>query len=203
MDAVHVNGDTILTGMDAIIDTGTQLIIGDSENVAAFYQRIPGSEDLGDGFYTGAFRLFHPSPLTKALKFTASPIVVYRSSLVPCEGLSNMSLAFGGSTFAIDPSTFILGPMADKPGCLASLIGVPMEPPLGKSLVIYVYTFFLTGFLSALGRGWRLLAERVYRVRSWTDSRRVCNTQMIKRISIPAMYPCSFVFRALNKLGNK
>jgi hypothetical protein len=78
MDAVHVNGDTILTGMDAIIDTGTQLIIGDSENVAAFYQRIPGSEDLGDGFYTGAFRLFYPS----MLKFTVSSIVIYISSLL-------------------------------------------------------------------------------------------------------------------------
>jgi hypothetical protein len=53
MDAVHVGGDTILTSMAAIIDTGVPYIIGDLNSVAEFYKRIPGAIHIIDGFYTG------------------------------------------------------------------------------------------------------------------------------------------------------
>ena len=43
-----------------------------------------------------------------------------------------MSLTFGGKIYPIDPSTFIVGHMADTSGCLSSLIGVRGMPP-GKS----------------------------------------------------------------------
>ena len=59
LDSANVNGGSAVSGIDAIIDSGTTLIVGDSDTVAAFYRNIPGSEDasstVGDGFFTCKF----------------------------------------------------------------------------------------------------------------------------------------------------
>src|ERR1700761_4851342 len=56
MDSVNVNGKAAVKATQAIADTGTTLIIGDAESVAAFYAAIPGSADasstIGDGFFS-------------------------------------------------------------------------------------------------------------------------------------------------------
>jgi hypothetical protein len=124
MDAVTISGDTILTSAVAVVDTGTRFIIGDWYSVAAFYEHIPGAEGMNDGFYIGASMTF----ILSTQWFTLFLVPV------PCDGLPLMSLTFGGKIYSIDPSTFIIGHMADTPRCLASLIGVRGMPP-GKSYV--------------------------------------------------------------------
>lgn len=46
-----------MSDLSAVVDTGTTLIVGDPDNVAAFYAAIPGSKDasetVGPGFFTG------------------------------------------------------------------------------------------------------------------------------------------------------
>ncbi|THH12233.1 hypothetical protein EW145_g106 [Phellinidium pouzarii] len=103
------------TPVDAIVDTGTTLLVGDSTNVKNIYAAIPGSKDasesLGQGFYT-----------------------------IPCDAVpSNVSLTLGGKKFAISAATLNLGVvssgsrdciggiMADDTAAtsLESLIGLP------------------------------------------------------------------------------
>ncbi|KAJ3715622.1 acid protease [Lentinula guzmanii] len=84
LQAVNVNEKAAVTGLSAIIDTGTTLIVGDPDNVAAFYAAIPGSADasktVGPGFFT-----------------------------VPCDAIPSVSLTFGGTAFTVSPDTFNLG----------------------------------------------------------------------------------------------
>jgi cathepsin D len=59
MDSASANGQTTGRNIDAIIDTGTTLVIGDTNTVAALYQAIPGAQDAsqtaGAGFFTCSF----------------------------------------------------------------------------------------------------------------------------------------------------
>lgn len=84
LDSVNVDGQPVVSKQSSIIDTGTTLVLGDSDNVAKFYAAIPGSQDasdtVGEGFFT-----------------------------VPCDKIPNISLTFGGQSFAISESTFNLG----------------------------------------------------------------------------------------------
>ena len=56
LDALDVGSKQIVADIQAIIDSGTTLIAGDPQTVAAFYAAIPGSADasesLGEGLYT-------------------------------------------------------------------------------------------------------------------------------------------------------
>ena len=55
MDGVVGNGETILSNVDCIIDTGTTLVVGDPLQVATFYSVLGGydaSSTLGEGYYT-------------------------------------------------------------------------------------------------------------------------------------------------------
>jgi cathepsin D len=55
-DALNVGGQGVVSTTSCIVDSGTTLVIGDTENVAAFYQQIPGAQDatstVGEGFFT-------------------------------------------------------------------------------------------------------------------------------------------------------
>lgn len=55
-DALNVGGQGVVSSTACIVDSGTTLVIGDTQNVAAFYAQIPGAQDatstLGAGFYT-------------------------------------------------------------------------------------------------------------------------------------------------------
>ncbi|KAI0305995.1 aspartic peptidase domain-containing protein [Multifurca ochricompacta] len=61
LSGVMVDNHTVtLTTIDAIIDTGTTLIIGKKEDVKAIYDQIPDSQpagpDIGEGFFTSQSR---------------------------------------------------------------------------------------------------------------------------------------------------
>ena len=59
MDSVTVGGNNVVGSTEAIIDTGTTLIVGDSQSIASAYGGIKGAQDNGDGTYTGVSFLFH------------------------------------------------------------------------------------------------------------------------------------------------
>jgi cathepsin D len=56
MDAVSVSGKSVIPKIEAIVDTGTTLIVGTTDTVATFYKSIKGAADasstVGDGFFT-------------------------------------------------------------------------------------------------------------------------------------------------------
>ncbi|KAI0037070.1 acid protease [Vararia minispora EC-137] len=95
MDALTVNGQNVIpiAQTSSIIDTGTTLIVGDTQTVATAYRSIQGATDNGDGTYT-----------------------------VPCNATPNLSLTFGGRSFSVDPATFILGSSSGATtGCIGGL----------------------------------------------------------------------------------
>lgn len=89
LDSISTGGSEALSSQDAIIDTGTTLIVGTSSNVAKFYDSVKGSKKapssagLGEGFYT-----------------------------VPCDSIPSISLTFGGKSFDVDSTSFSLGPVS-------------------------------------------------------------------------------------------
>ena len=79
MDSATANGKPSVGSVTSIIDTGTTLIVGDSQSVASAYENISGASDNGDGTYT-----------------------------VDCDLDTDISITFGGQDFTISPSTFAL-----------------------------------------------------------------------------------------------
>jgi cathepsin D len=53
---VNVNGSTVLTGLLAVIDTGSAVIVAPQGQAEIFYKAISGAEDasetVGEGFFT-------------------------------------------------------------------------------------------------------------------------------------------------------
>lgn len=99
LDAVTVNGDTPVQNVQAVIDTGTTLIIAAASQVKAFYKAIPGSKDIsstvGSGFYS-----------------------------FPCSATEHVSLTFGGKAFSISPSLFNLGLVKKgSSDCVGAIVG--------------------------------------------------------------------------------
>jgi len=85
MDAVSVNGkDLGRTNRTAILDTGTTLLLVPQVDADAIHQAIPGAR---------------PSPQAQGI-YT-----------VPCTTQANLSLTFGGRSFAIDPRDITFTPL--------------------------------------------------------------------------------------------
>ena len=60
MDNVKGNGQTILSNVDCIIDTGSTLVIGDPSQVKTLYDALGGkdaSSSAGQGYYTCTFAI--------------------------------------------------------------------------------------------------------------------------------------------------
>jgi hypothetical protein len=52
-DFISVNGHNIsVSTQEAIIDTGTRLIVGDNESISNIYAMIPGSASMQNGLWT-------------------------------------------------------------------------------------------------------------------------------------------------------
>ncbi|KAG6829330.1 hypothetical protein H0H92_004933 [Tricholoma furcatifolium] len=97
LDSVNVAGTPTHTGLSAIIDTGTTLILGDKTSVASLYAAIPGSADasstMGAGFYS-----------------------------YPCNATPEVSLTFRGNSFAISPELFNIGQVStDSSDCIGGV----------------------------------------------------------------------------------
>lgn len=98
LDGIKVNGkQTIRPGHGAIIDSGTTIIIGPTEDVAAYYAQIPGSKALPQA--------------------DDSPFVMYT---VPCEGkLPDVALTFGGVDYPIKQQD--VNWQANMDGCIGGI----------------------------------------------------------------------------------
>lgn len=86
LDSVGAGGQQALSNVQAVIDTGTSLIVAPEADVVKFYQAIPGFKDasstIGQGFFT-----------------------------FPCNSDPQVSLTFGGKQFAVPVSAFNIGPI--------------------------------------------------------------------------------------------
>jgi cathepsin D len=113
MNSVEVGTKMALNSTNAVIDTGTTLIIGDAASVETLYNSIPGSERMDTGFYTGMSISLCPNLLV--LKYCYS---------VPCSSIPSVSLTFGGRSFPISESTFNLGRVnAESSMCVTAIVG--------------------------------------------------------------------------------
>ena len=96
---VSVGGSPVVGPQDSIVDTGTTLLLGDTNNVRAVYAAIPGSKDasrtIGEGFFTA-----------------------------PCANFpSDVGLILGGQTFTMSADTFNLGRVSTtSPDCVGGLV---------------------------------------------------------------------------------
>jgi cathepsin D len=56
LDSANGGGKQALSNVQAVIDTGTSLIVAPQQDVVRFYQSIPGAKDasgtIGQGFFT-------------------------------------------------------------------------------------------------------------------------------------------------------
>ncbi|KAH8997777.1 acid protease [Lactarius hatsudake] len=86
---ISVNGTPVFDGRDAIIDTGTTQVIGDTQSVQAIYDAIPGSNYIGSGSWT-----------------------------IPCDFNTPVSITFLLEEFQISASTFNLGASSDSSACV-------------------------------------------------------------------------------------
>ncbi|KAJ7855976.1 acid protease [Mycena olivaceomarginata] len=109
------------TGVTAIVDTGTTLLIGDEQGVEILYSSIPGAKDasavIGPGFFT-----------------------------VPCNRIPTVGITLGNQIFNVAPAIFNLGLLEgnDCVGGVVSLAGVPFWV-LGDIFLRNFYTVFDQG----------------------------------------------------------
>ncbi|KZT25209.1 acid protease [Neolentinus lepideus HHB14362 ss-1] len=123
LDSVNVNGKAAVNSLSAIIDTGTTLIVGDSDSVSQLYGSIDGAKDasssVGQGYYT-----------------------------VPCDSIPKISLTFGGKSFDVSSDTFNLGP--ESSGSSSCVGGIVAQDDadfwiVGDVFLQNVYTAFDVG----------------------------------------------------------
>ena len=98
MDSMNVGDDIAISTISVIVDSGTTLIVGDSANVTAFYQSVPGSADasstVGDGFFT-----------------------------FPCDSVPDVSATFNGNTYSISSDNMNLGSVSEgSSDCVGAVV---------------------------------------------------------------------------------
>ncbi|TYJ53726.1 hypothetical protein B9479_005633 [Cryptococcus floricola] len=94
MSAVSVDGQSAVTGKQAILDTGTSLMVAPEADATAVHQQIDGAADVGGGMFS-----------------------------IPCTTNQAVSMTFGNVAFNIDARDMIFQPLTnDLTGdCLSSL----------------------------------------------------------------------------------
>ncbi|PPR01067.1 hypothetical protein CVT26_016014 [Gymnopilus dilepis] len=127
LSSVTVNGQTVdvATGPSVLsaIDTGTTLIVGPANDVAAIWEAVPNSSpsDVSSGFFR-----------------------------YPCSAEVNISLSFGGKTWPIDPRDMNIGQETPRSSfCLGALMTVDGQGAsgtpswiIGDTFLKNVYTVF-------------------------------------------------------------
>ncbi|KAJ7062712.1 acid protease [Mycena amicta] len=118
LDAVTVDGkDLGLAGRTAILDTGTTLCLLPQADAAAIHAAIPGSQDIGNGQFT-----------------------------VPCDFTESVALAFGGTSFAIDPRDIAIQPVDNAGNCFSGISGTTLG--LGDNAFLVGDVFLKNAYLS-------------------------------------------------------
>ncbi|KAG6916685.1 hypothetical protein DXG01_005810 [Tephrocybe rancida] len=123
LDAVNVAGNETSTGLSAVVDTGTTMVLGDVDSVRSLYAAIPGSADASNTVGAGFFSF-------------------------PCSASSDVSLTFGGKSFAISPDTFNLGRISQNSAdCVGGVVGAADLQfwIVGDLFLQNVYTVFDVG----------------------------------------------------------
>jgi len=123
LQALDVNSETVATatGVTAIVDTGTTLLLGDTEGVEILYSTIPGAKDasaiLGEGFFT-----------------------------VPCNRIPTVGITLGNQIFNVAPAILNLGVLEGN-DCVGGVVGSPGIPfwVLGDIFLRNFYTVFDQG----------------------------------------------------------
>jgi hypothetical protein len=97
MDAVTVNGQSVQARtLNAILDTGTTLIIAPQADANAIHAAIPGAQPDGQGGFT-----------------------------IPCTTNAKVALVFGGTSFEIDGRDLAFAPLSNDPKglCVSGISG--------------------------------------------------------------------------------
>jgi len=121
LGSFNANGRATTSNIDAIVDTGTTLIVTDQATAAALFAGVPGAADAsrtaGAGFFT-----------------------------FPCNANPNVSLTFGGKSFPVSLDTFNLGVLTGNE-CVGGLMGSTGLPftVVGDVFLQNVYTVFDVG----------------------------------------------------------
>ncbi|KAH9895122.1 protease [Cubamyces lactineus] len=118
--SILVGSQTVKSGFQTIIDSGTTIIYGPPKSVAAFYQAIPGAQlyDSQSGFYS-----------------------------FPCSSApSNVAFSWGGNTWTISAANFNLGRVSATQ-CIGAIAGQDLGLGtntwlLGDSFMKNVYSAF-------------------------------------------------------------
>ncbi|KAF9220234.1 acid protease [Gyrodon lividus] len=123
IDDIVVNGQSLLTNIAAIIDTGTILIYGHPSDVATLYAAVDAtdaSETLGYGYWT-----------------------------FPCEDIPSVSFTIGDTSFPISSGNLNLGHAVEGSNeCIGSIIGRDFGEStwlIGTAFLSNVYTAFDVG----------------------------------------------------------
>lgn len=116
-----VNGKAVVSDIQTIIDSGTTLMYGPSDQVKTFYSSISGAQeyDTQNGLWS-----------------------------VPCDSIPTVAFSWGGNTWQISSSDFNLG-QASNGDCQAALGSADLGFGdgvwlLGDTLMMNVYTAFST-----------------------------------------------------------
>ncbi|KAL7281895.1 hypothetical protein ACG7TL_003361 [Trametes sanguinea] len=123
MDALSVEGKSVLEKIPVIIDTGTTQIIGDKNSVAAFYAAIPGSADASDTIQSGYYT-------------------------IPCNSAPKVTLTFGGRSFTVSSDELRGEPLeSDSSRCVGGVVATDDTDfwIIGDAYLKGVYTVFDMG----------------------------------------------------------
>ncbi|KAF9225068.1 acid protease, partial [Gyrodon lividus] len=123
MDNILGNGKIVTTNVPAVIDSGTELILGLPTDVATLYQAIGGtdaSSTYRSGYYT-----------------------------FPCNNVPKVNFTLDGTSFGISTAKFNLGATSyGSPNCVGAIVaagGVISSWVIGHAFLTNVYTAFDVG----------------------------------------------------------
>lgn len=113
----NVNGKSASNQFNAVVDTGTTVVVAPPSEAANFWSQVPGSESTGNGYYT-----------------------------FPCNTVPTVSFNFGGSDWKMSTENLNLGQThAGSNQCVGSVVGMDVGVDawiLGDSFLKDVYTSF-------------------------------------------------------------
>lgn len=113
----YVNQESASTSFNAVIDTGTTVVVAPPAQAKAFWANVEGSQPSGDGYYT-----------------------------FPCNNVPEVSFSFGGKQWEMSADNINLGSTyAGSSQCVGSIVGMDIGMSawiVGDAFLKDVYTTF-------------------------------------------------------------